>query len=79
MSSWSHRNWDREREQVHQIHDLITINTEDHATLPPLVPVVSDYESYYDSIGAHQVSEVEPLSDDGPPLPDIKPEPPPQK
>ena len=40
------------------------MNTEDHATPPPLVPVVSDYDSDYYSIGAPHVSEGGPLRDD---------------
>ena len=49
-------NWDRYQEQVNQIPDLIPTNTEDHATLPPLVPVVSDEKSDDDYIGSPQVS-----------------------
>ena len=52
---------------------------EDHATTRSLVPVVSDYKSDDDSIGAPQVSEGEPLSDDGTTTSPIPPEPHPQK
>ena len=60
------RNWDREREQVHHITDLIPMITEDHANPPPIVPVVSDNNSDDDYISAHQVSEGEPISGYGP-------------
>ena len=55
------------------------MNTDDHDTPPPLVPVILHDESYDDSIGAPQVSEVELLGNDGPPASPIPPEPPPQK
>ena len=55
------------------------MNTDDHDTPPPLVPVILHDESYDDSIGAPQVSEVELLGNDGPSASPIPPEPPPQK
>ena len=69
----------RDRDQVHHIPDLIPMNTEDHATTPPMVPVVSYNNSNDDYIGAPQVSEVDPLGDYGPPARPIPPGPPPQQ
>ena len=51
----------------------------DHDNPPPLVPVVSDDESDDDSIGANQVSELEPIGNNGPPARPIPPEPPPHQ
>ena len=73
------RNWDREREQVHHITDLIPMITEDHANPPPIVPVVSDNNSDDDYISAHQVSEGEPISGYGPTDRPIPPETHPQQ
>ena len=50
------------------------MNTQDHATPPPLVPVLLDDESDDDSIGAPQVSQGEPPGNDGPPDIHISPE-----
>ena len=55
------------------------MNTEDHATPPPLFPVVSDDDSDYYSIGAHQVSEGETLGYNESPASPILPELPPQQ
>ena len=49
------------------------MNTEYHATPPPLAPVVSEDESDDDSIGVPKVSEVEPLGYNGPPDSHIPP------
>ena len=74
MSSQRQRNWDRDQDQVHQIPDLIPINKEDHATPPPVFPIVSDYEPDDDYIVDPQLPEGEPLSHDGPPDSPIPPE-----
>ena len=55
------------------------MKTEDHATTPPLVLVVSDDKSDDDFISAPQVSEGEPHSGYITPAIPIPPEPPPQK
>ena len=55
------------------------MNTKDHATKPPIFPLVSYDESNDDSIGARKLSEGEPLGDYGPPASPITPEPFPQK
>ena len=55
------------------------MNTEEHDTPPTIVTLLSDGESDDDSIGDPQVSQREPLGDDGPPASPIPPEPPPQK
>ena len=55
------------------------MKTEDHATTPPLVLVVSDEKSDDDSISVPQVSEVQPHSDYITPAIPITPEPHPQK
>ena len=79
MSRQTQHIWDRERDQVNKIPDLIHINTDDHATQPPVVPVVSYGKSHDDSISSPQVSEGEPLGDDEPPYILIPPVPPPQQ
>ena len=73
------RNLYRDREQVNHISDLIIMNTYNHATPPPLVPVVSDDDSGDDSIGAPQVSERESLGEYGPSASPIPHEPPPRQ
>ena len=55
------------------------MNTEDHATPPPLFPVVSDDDSDDDSICVPKFSEKEQHGNDGPPASLIPPELPPQK
>ena len=75
----SKRNWDLDQDQVHQIPDLIPMITEDHATPPPILHVVSDDESdgYY--IGSPQLSYETPFRDNEPPDRPILPELPPQQ
>ena len=55
------------------------MNTEDHDTLTPLFPMVSDYKSHYYYIGAPQVSQETPFHNNGPPDSPILPKLPPQK
>ena len=67
------RNWYIEREKVNQIPGLIPMNTYDHASPYPLVPVVSDDKSDYDYIGDPQISEGETLGNDVTPAIHIPP------
>ena len=72
-------NWNREKDQVYQIPNLIPMKTEDHATTPPLVLVVSDDKSDDNSISYPQFSEGEPHIRYITPASPITPEPPHQK
>ena len=55
------------------------MNTEDHATPPPIVPVVSDNKSDDDSIGSPQASKGETIGNYITPARPIPTEPLPQK